>query len=143
MIHNVNEYIDCRLDEWANWYLQYGDFGLGYPRRSIEGRLMDEGGVLIKSTASRDLLCNAEAEEIEKMVLELNQQNSRLAKVLRENYFGFGTCKSKAERLAMSYSSFKTHLDMAKQWLAGRLSTSYQQSFSWRERATNDLTCAG
>jgi hypothetical protein len=124
MRYEINNYVECRLEEWADWYLRHGDLGLGYPKRTLEGRLMDEGGVLIKATLPPDLQCNAEAEEIEHFVVELRHQDARLATVLKEQYFGFGNAMSKAKRLKLSYANFRVQLDMAKHWMAGRLSAS-------------------
>lgn len=128
MSYDINAYVEYRLDSWATWYTQHSDLGLGYPKQSIEARLLYGDGILVNHQYGRhEVMCNDDAEEIEKMVLELNKQNERLAKVLREQYFGQGTAKRKAERLKMSYESFKMQLDLAKQWLTGRLSLSYQQ----------------
>lgn len=132
MNYDINAYVDCRLDEWAEWYIQHGDLGLGYPRKSLEGRLMDSGGIIAKVTIAPELMCNAEAEEIEQMVLELNQQNAFLAQVLREQYFGKGVMRSKAERMRISCVNFRVHLKMAKLWLAGRLSVGYARSAGGR-----------
>lgn len=139
MNYSIQEYIEYRLEEWAKWYLRGNSLGLGYPRASLEGRMMESCGVIAKSTVPPGLLCNAEAEEIEKMVLELNQQNERMAKILRAQYFEQGTTKGKAARLQMSYETFKMQLDLAKQWLTGRLSASYPWRFNCYH-ATNDLT---
>lgn len=122
---SINDYVNYRLDQWADWYLRNGGFGLGYPKKSVEGKLIDNGGVLIKSTPY--LACNASAEEIEHLVVELTKQNERLAQVLREQYFGLGTMPRKAKRLGFSYAYFRTQLDMAKQWMAGRLSITYRE----------------
>lgn len=130
MNYDINDYVESRLEEWAEWYLKHGDFGLGYPWRSIEGRMIDNGGIIIRGIAP-EVLCNTEAEEIEHMVQELYRQDEFLARVLREQYFGKGTAKNKSARLKTSYENFKIHLKMAKHWLAGRLSASYPRQMRY------------
>jgi len=124
---DISSYLERRLEEWANWYSCYGDLGLGYPHKSIEGKLIDNGGILIKRTQPHDFASNTDAEEIENFVTELAKQNPSLAIVLREEYFSSGITHQKARRVNLSYSHFRTQLDKAKQWMLGRLSASYRQ----------------
>ena len=117
------DYVEQRLIEWADWYLRRDDHGLGYPKKSIEAQLMELGGFIIKTTGCYYPPSHASAEEIELHLLALAKQNRQLADTLRGAYLLVGTSRQKAKRLQLSYTQFKVYLAMAKQWLAGRLSS--------------------
>lgn len=127
MVPNMNDnmqYVEERLQQWAEWYSRGNLFGLGYPPCSLEYRLMTEG-VVVKSTGPRPIACNEEAEEIERFVREIAKQNNKIALALRCQYFGYmGRRKSRehAELLRMSYARFRVYVAMGRQWVAGRLS---------------------
>ena len=118
----TDEYLEDRLDEWADWSLRIEDNGLGYPRRTIEARLRDEGGVLISGTGCRPLPVHEKAEEMERFIVELYKHKDVLGKALRTQYLEVGTVKYKAKKANTSLSQFKVYVKMAKTWLAGRLS---------------------
>jgi hypothetical protein len=122
----INEYVELRLEMWARWYATNADFGLGYPNQSLEGRVISNGGVLIRSFGSKPLHTNESAEEIESLVCVLSRQNEKLANALREYYFGQGTVKQRAKKINTSCTQFKVFVDMAKQWLIGRLTINLQ-----------------
>lgn len=122
------KYVEQRLDEWATWYSSGNSYGLGFPRRSIEHILMTEG-IVPTSTKPQLLPCNEDAEEIEALVVEMGKQNNKMAYILRHHYFEPGALRAKAVCFSeihskVSYNKFKVYVDMAKQWLAGRLSAS-------------------
>lgn len=114
-------YINNRLNYWAKWYTYHGDFGLGFPHKSREGQLMDNGGLVSSGSTRNYIPSNATAEETEILVKELAKQNAKLAEALREYYFGVGNMIYKAKRLGLSTSHFKVYVDMGKYWLIGRL----------------------
>jgi len=122
MQNDVIQYVERRLEEWADWYLRYNDFGLGYPKKSLEARLMETGGYLVKTTGPVYPPENVEAEEIEGLVAEIARQTPKLAQALRAQYFDRGTLPFKARKIGVSRTQFKVYVDMGKQWLAGRLS---------------------
>jgi hypothetical protein len=117
---NIIIYINDRLSHWAKWFAYYGDYGLGFPHKSPEARLMD-GDVRCRARTNY-IPSNSKAEETEMLVKELAGQNSRLAIALREYYFGAGNMIYKARRVGLSSSHFKVYVDLAKHWLIGRLS---------------------
>lgn len=119
---SMQDYVHYRLDQWADWYLRGNQYGLGYPKKNIMARLIDEGGILIKGTSHHSPSTNVQAEEIEMIVKSLAKQSQKLAEALRVQYFEQGTVPFKAKRMGLSYTQFKVHVDMAKQWVAGRLS---------------------
>lgn len=122
MLRDINEYVKQRLYDWADWYSRGNLHGLGYPDRTIEYRLMKEGGVLIKGTGHKSPPTNESAEEIERLVNEMARQNEAMALALRYQYFNHGNLNKKAETLGISRTRFKNYLEMAHQWMAGRLS---------------------
>jgi hypothetical protein len=126
MALNIYIYLEDRLRQWANWFLRHGDMGLGYPHRSVEGLLMDSGGVVIRSTVAYDASPNAAVDETERLLRQMASQNKKIATALFEYYIGVGTLKQRAKRLGLSRTQFKVHVDMAKEWLAGRLSSDWQ-----------------
>ena len=115
-------YLDGRLDEWADWSMLPYDNGLGYPKKTIEARLHEQGGVLISGTGARHEPTNERAEEIEFLLLELHKHDQRLSMSLRTYYLGDGLIQHKAKKAGFSYSQFKVFVDMGRAWMAGRLS---------------------
>ncbi len=118
----MQEYVEFRLEQWADWYLRGNDSGIGYPRKNILQRFLEGGGVFVRGSTHQGFVSNSQAEEIEWIVKELAAQNRKLSDALRIQYFESGTMKSKALRLRVSQAQFKIWLGMAKQWVAGRLS---------------------
>jgi hypothetical protein len=116
-------YVEGRLNQWAEWYSRGNWNGLGYPSCSIEYRLMTEGFVERTSYASRTLSFHEEAEEVEMLVNEMSKQNHHMALALRCHYFTRGGLRTKAKKIEISHMQFKHYVDMAHQWLAGRLSS--------------------
>lgn len=123
MANNIDCYVEHRLEEWANWYARNIDYGLGYPKRSVEGRLLDEGGCLSKSLGYKRELNHPAAEEIEALIREMSSYNEELAKAIRVEYIKNNTQANKAKLLSVSLAQFKLYLKMAKAWLSGRLLT--------------------
>ncbi len=129
MKKDVNKYVDDRLELWADWYIRIENNGLGYPNKTMEQRLKEHGGLFVKSIGPKIPPSNHAAEEVEEYVSELFKQNSLLATVLRKNYFEQNTAARKAKQLGISTTQFRVQLAMAKQWMAGRLSSKKNKSF--------------
>lgn len=124
MTSSIEKYIKQRLEEWADWYGRGRDSHLGYPSKSSFVRLME--GELLTNTngAPKSLPSNERAEEIEALVKEMAEQHYKMATTLRCEYFLQGSLRVKAKVLKISHTQFKYYLDMAIQWLIGRLSGS-------------------
>lgn len=118
---NFLDYVEARLQQWAKWFSHGGFNGLGYPSCSIIYRLMTIG-IINKNTGSQPLPFNEEAEEIEILINEMAKQNKMMADVLRFNYFIEGGARIKAKEFDMPRLKFERYVEMATQWLAGRLS---------------------
>lgn len=115
------DYVEYRLNEWADWYSRGCYAGIGYPNKSTLALLREYQGVVIRMPGAKPLPTHEQAEEMEGLIKELVLQNERLASVLRENYLGVGTATRKAQKIGISYAHYKVQLDMGRQWLAGRL----------------------
>lgn len=116
------KYVEERLYQWAEWYSRSNFCGLGYPPYSLEYRIMREG-TIVRSTGPRPLPCNDAAEEIESLVVEMAQQNFNMAIALRCHYFNRGSLRSKSKKLNVSYTQYRHYVELAHQWLIGRLTS--------------------
>ena len=121
MNKDIQNSIENKLEQWATWYIKSGDYGLGYPSKAVEARIM-EHDVYCRTAGPKYLPSNETAEEIEVLITEMFKQTPKIALALREEYFSRGTLPQKAKNIGVSRSQFKVCVDMAKQWLAGRLS---------------------
>jgi len=124
MIKNFDDYLEMRLTQWAEWFGRDNQY-LSYNSCSIEYRLMTEG-ILVRSTAPKNIPCNEDAEEIENFVKEMARYNNEMAAALRLRYFEKGMVKKRHATLNVSYPQFRFYISMAKQWLIGRLSLFYK-----------------
>ena len=136
-------YLEERLTEWSDWIIRCNSYGVGYPRKTIEARLHEEGGILISGTGRYYPPTNPRAEEIEQCIKALNEEIPKLAKVIRVFYLETGLIKHRAKKAGCSYSQFKVLVDMAKAWLKGRLGAiqeyAYQQrQYAIKHRENND-----
>jgi hypothetical protein len=114
-------YVKRRLEHWATWFMEGNNCDLGYHPQSIIHVLMTVG-ILVKSSGPAQLPCDEDAEEIEALVYEMWKQNRNLANALRHYYLSKGSLREKSNFLNVSHVHFKYTVDMARQWLAGRLS---------------------
>lgn len=115
-------YVERRLDEWARWYSRGNLPGLGYPPCSLEYRLMKAGGVRTQAPGQRFSPVNESADAMEKLVQEMALQNALMALALRRYYFHHRSLRTQATHVGVSYGKLKALVDMAKQWIVGRLS---------------------
>lgn len=118
----IIKYLEGRLYQWAEWYSCGNFYGLGYPPCSIEYRIMREGIIIRSTPGSRPLPTNDAAEEMESLVCEMAKHNNNMALALRCHYFNRGSLRSKSKKLNVSHTQYKYYIDMAHQWLAGRMS---------------------
>lgn len=125
-VHNesiVDAYLETRLQEWAEW-LRTGNFlNIGYQRQSSiamfsEGKSINQTG---KCKTTVDV--NAQAEGIEKMIVEMAQYKPIMADCLRYHYLNQKSLRKSARSLGISHTHYKLYVQMAKQWLVGRLNS--------------------
>ena len=124
-IQDIADYVESRLQEWGEWFRGGLTIGLGYPHESSIMKFQQGISFNQKDkTFAPPLPTNESAEEIERFIVEMAQQNHIMAEVLKRYYIGQEPhIALKAKALKMSISKFKMLLAMARQWLAGRLSS--------------------
>lgn len=116
----LDYYIDYRLRTWGYWYAKVLTHGLGYPSKSIEARMKDDGGVLSKSTAPIALPVNPEAEEIDGLIVKMGNRYPALADAVRVQYTN-SDVKAVLKKLNISHTTHKTNLRIAKILLIEKL----------------------
>lgn len=116
------ELIDARLIGWGRWLRLGVDGATGYPRKTLEARLRDEGGVLISGTGPRPAPIDSEAEEVDRLVQRLGQHRPDWMRMLILHYRDDYTLDEVARSLRVSESTIRAHwLKQTKFWLAGAL----------------------
>jgi hypothetical protein len=121
----VDWFVDQKLKRWAKWSLSVMAFGLGYPSRSVEGRLLDGGGLLIKSTATPQMMYDEESENVEKLLNELGSYKPQLATALRLKYISSDIKKDLCLH-SLAMPTFKKNLSEARAWMAASLQIDWQ-----------------
>lgn len=121
---SFEKYVEHRLEEWAEWFNRKVNDGIGFPPHSVEYRLMTEA-IIEKTHGPKPLECHTDAEEMESLVKVLSEHNPKTALALRIHYFGRRKSRDRSEELKVSATRFRIYVDMARQWLAGRLSAKY------------------
>ena len=115
------QYLERRLNQWAEWILQGNDFGLGYPKKTIEAKMADTGGIWKKLSTDRAIPSNPNAEAMEHFIRELEKNYPFLAMILRMQYLAQGSPNEKAKKLKLSHTRYYSYLSSAKYWLDGYL----------------------
>lgn len=116
-----DRYLDHRLKAWGRWYIKLLEHGHGYPSKSIEGRMKDDGGVLSRSTAHPEPPTNPDAEEIDKLLNELWVTHQDCAMAVRIHYTSTKFIEIEAKSWDMSRRRFYNNLKLGKMWLLGRM----------------------
>jgi hypothetical protein len=118
-------YIDARLVSWAEQVGRGGVYLRG--QGSILGKLIDSGGVLVRSTGGAPCM-DLQSEEIEKCV---NQLPTDLRIVVLEFYLSFdSTPKQKAKALNLSRMTLYRRVDSAHNIIDGYLRSARVQRVS-------------
>lgn len=117
----LDQYVEERLIEWAEWYKKGGDSGIGFSHRNMLARLREEGGLLISGTGAKSLASHPAAEEIEYLVRELAKRHFDRAKALQIYYFYPIEHELKAKRSGFKKTQYYTHLSLAREWIKGYL----------------------
>lgn len=119
---DIDEYLEHRLDEWGEWLRVGNSFGLGYGKLSII-ELIRQGRIVTKNKRFNQFIETHEAaEEIENLVSEMAQYKLVMARALRSYYLDNLSLRSSAKKLGIAHTRYKLYVDMAKQWLVGRMS---------------------
>ncbi len=113
------ERLEQHLQAWTYWVLKNQDNKLGFPKCSIYAnmtRVSFQAGSLPYYIPTYE-----EAERMEGYIKELAERHLHLAKALRLFYCEVGSLALKAKRLGSSCTQFKTDINLARYWLAGRM----------------------
>jgi hypothetical protein len=125
MIKNksIDDILEERLEEWAEW-IRTGNFiGIGYPRQSTLERIRT-GEIIDHSQAYQpQIQTNENAEEMEKYICGMAEYKPVMAQALRMYYMDKLSLRNNAKKLGVSYNQFKLYIQMGKHWLLGRLNT--------------------
>lgn len=120
--YDYDSYVNHRLKLWGAWVSKILEQGMGYPARSIEGRLQADGGLLSRCTAPMQMPYNPDAEEMDNLINELGRYDKVLASVIRERYTTSQNLDVVYTRLQMSKKHFFDNVSRGRAWIAGRLS---------------------
>lgn len=131
----VDWFVDRMLKRWGKWAVSTLEFGLGYPSRSVEGRLLDGGGLLVKSTAPPQMIYDDESEKVERLLNELGAYKPQLALSLKLKYTSKDIHKDLGTH-SLPMPTFKKHLSEARAWMAASLQLECQSFL--RQNAVNE-----
>lgn len=132
----VDWFVDRMLKRWGKWAVSTLEFGLGYPSRSVEGRLLDGGGLLVKSTAKPQIIYDDESEKIEKLLNELGAYKPQLALSLKLKYTSQDLHKDLGT-YSLPMPTFKKNLAEARVWMAASLQLECQAFL--RKNSANEI----
>lgn len=106
------------LELWVRWRRERTEGPAGYPRRTIERRLVDEGGVLISGKGLK-LETPADCVEIIENCVSSMEPDYRL--VLEGKYLRRWTDSYTAHKLGASVSTMRRFLEYGYEFIATRL----------------------
>ena len=112
-------FLEEQLEAWSCWVLKSQGNVLGFPKCSIYAnmaRVRPQNGTVPYYLPTHDM-----AERMEGYIKELAERHIELANALRLFYCELGSYALKANRLGISCTQFKTNVNLARYWLAGRL----------------------
>lgn len=117
------EYVEQQLEVWAAWVHDGGNaaVGRGYPKHSVEGRVIKQGG-LVAGTAVSVVSDHPEAERMDMLLARLGLRHPDPATVVRLWYLNENMdCKRLAHILKVGETTIKTWRRIGLSWLDGRL----------------------
>jgi len=118
----TDDYIEDRLREWGEWFSRDITNSIGFSRRNILARLRDEGGQIVSATGQKPLPTNAQAEEMESILITLNKNQPALTYILMIKYLYPDKCIWMVrEELGCNKSHYYTQVNLAFEWIKGYL----------------------
>lgn len=111
------------LEKWGRWMRRSRD-NIGYPRRSVEGRLKDDGGWLPHGTSSmvpEAMYMPAEVEMVEKAVLTIQKltRGTQYVNVIKQEYiYSYSSQRANADKQKMTLRRYKECLERAREMVA-------------------------
>jgi hypothetical protein len=122
----IDREYEHQLEQWGKW-MRRNRATAGYPHRSVEGRLLDDGVFLPRDTRSmvpEALYCPPEVEAVEHAVLRILQfKRGKLYQLVlvQEYVYPYGVQAANADKLKMSVNRYKTVLSYAKEMVVIQL----------------------
>ena len=121
-INKIDVYLEARLQEWSEWLTIGNELNIGYHSRSSIAMFADGKISNQKNNYSpKSISVNEHAEEIESMIVDLAKYKPIMADCLRYHYLNQASLRVSAKKLNISYTHYKFYIQMAKQWLVGRM----------------------
>lgn len=114
------KYVECRLQDWADWYSRGNYFNIGYPSCSVEYKLM-KGAYRDSDHNTTPFNINSEAEEVESLINKMAKVKKKWALSIHCYYFSRGGLRRKALMMNISHQMLKKNLNCAKYWLSNHL----------------------
>lgn len=125
--------VDALLNHWAEWVARDKDSGLGFPAKTVLGRLAD--GDITSSSSFRSSAPplnkrDYRAEAVNKSIIKLAQIDHTLSNALTLHYCEKGSAVEKCKVLGVSRRNYFTILDRARLWLSGFLTAIAQKTIN-------------
>lgn len=123
MTSNLSELLEIRLQDWADWYGKQQDFGMGYPRESLEYKLWRDG-VLVRVKGIAPQPDNPYAEEMEMWICLLQRNVGKdVREAICEKYMAprLMSISKIADKLEISVKTLEYRINTAKKFLLGCL----------------------
>lgn len=124
----MDKYVEHRLTQWARWYRHQDYAHLGYPKESLESRHLTNGGVVHPNRGPKPLPCNPVAEDLERIITMMRQQEEKSSNALCQEYLNSAEQSYKARALGVSLAQFKIQVALGRQWLKGWFHANYSKS---------------
>ena len=121
----LSKKVDEMLDEWAIWSRTGVNPGIGFPRMSSIAWLIENGGIVARTTGPKYLPENKEAEEMNTWISQLNQEKPIEAQALIAYYLSGMIKETLAKKLKITPRMLNMRIRIAKIWLEGRFSSKY------------------
>ena len=122
------EDVQRMLERWGAYVSRVEMGGMGYPRRTVEGRLQAEGGVLSRTTGPMIPVVDddPEAAWCERVVCRMRETHGDLADILRARYVEGRCGEILSRRMRMSERTTRERLRMAEHYILGAWNEKYQ-----------------
>jgi len=125
--------VDVLLNHWAEWVARDKDSGLGFPAKTILGRLAD--GDITSASSFRSSTPplkkrDYRAEAVNKSIIKLAHIDDNLSDAVTLHYCQQGSAEAKCKILGVSRRTYFTMLDRARAWLSGFLTAIAQQAIN-------------
>jgi hypothetical protein len=116
-INDQFKMVDLRLKMWGSWYLAWIRNEVGYSKQSAFLNI-PTGNVGCKIVYPKQ---DEQAQEIHKIIVEINHECPQYADLLRTEYTEPGSQVQKITKSGLSLMTYRRLLELAKMWVKVRL----------------------